>query len=419
MTRYFAHPFGPNWTKSVANTYSNHGIASLDISCAIAEETCLGWPVYSLTNGVVHLAGTSETAGNYVIIRTRDMGWTDWTDKDLYIYYMHFQEVPLVKTGDSVIAGQQIGKAGDTGKSYGSHLHIDIRQNGEWGKDNSTIPLVEKKMCSKYDEYINNSRVINWSNEDSITNKANCYNYFIFANDPVFIGGSGSISIIPNTKLEEYYSTIIPDDFFVGGGYGFEEQKKRLARLCQREVGPSQSGTEESLSGMVLYSKLIRMRAIYGNGNISSGGNLMEVFAGNGFSGWSAEQMPLASSLPEGVSMDNFIELCYQNFTRPDCIGLLPYHAAIASYGPYFNFGYSVVDYANTITNEKAIADGIVNSTLPSHLITNGNKPYYGDSQHNNSHFFIGMVGNTGYFGNNNCYSQKFSAQPIVTRDLF
>ena len=86
MTRYFAHPFGPNWIKSVANTYSNHGIASLDISCAIAEETCLGWPVYSLTNGVVHLAGTSETAGNYVIIRTRDMGWTDWTDKDLYIY---------------------------------------------------------------------------------------------------------------------------------------------------------------------------------------------------------------------------------------------------------------------------------------------------------------------------------------------
>ena len=31
----------------------------------------------------------------------------------------------------------------------------------------------------------------------------------------------------------------------------------------------------------------------------------------------------------------------------------------------------------------------------------------------------IGMVGNTGYFGNNNCYSQKFSAQPIITRDLF
>ena len=418
MARYFAHPFGPNWSQlNKIDTYNGHYNGALDMKKEGTDED-RGWPIYSLTNGTIHAAGWSNSAGYYVIVRTRDTGWSDWQKegaKDLYVYYTHFLEAPLVKKGDAVHAGQQIGKEGSTGKSTGDHLHIDIRKTGDWAKSENSYPKVEPKMCSKYNELINNSRVKNWDETDN-QSEANAYNYFIFANDPVWMGGTGTMSRPPGTEgLEDYYTYAIPEDFLIGGGYTLEDQKKRLARLCQREVGLSQSGSEESLSGQLLYAKLIRMRALYGTGNVNDGGDLITVFSKNGFSGWSEAQMPLISDLPPGVSMDSFIELCYQNFIYPDCVGLLDYHASIASYGPYYNFGYSVCGYSNVISNETTIASGIVNATLPSHLDISG-KPSYGGYYHNNSNYFIGMVGNTGYFGANSCYSFTAATQPILKR---
>jgi murein DD-endopeptidase MepM/ murein hydrolase activator NlpD len=46
-------------------------------------------------------------------------------------YYLHLN-VRSVKKGLNVNAGQAIGKAGSTGLSNGSHLHLGIKKGGVW-----------------------------------------------------------------------------------------------------------------------------------------------------------------------------------------------------------------------------------------------------------------------------------------------
>lgn len=58
--------------------------------------------------------------GNYVRIDTED---------GLKIYMCHLAE-RKVKSGDKVKAGDVIGVEGNTGYSFGSHLHFEIRKNG-------------------------------------------------------------------------------------------------------------------------------------------------------------------------------------------------------------------------------------------------------------------------------------------------
>jgi murein DD-endopeptidase MepM/ murein hydrolase activator NlpD len=80
-----------------------------------------GDPVYAAYPGTVTHAGWETGFGNLVIIDHGD---------GVETYYAHNSEV-LVSEGDWVDAGGQIANAGNTGRSFGSHVHFEVHVNGE------------------------------------------------------------------------------------------------------------------------------------------------------------------------------------------------------------------------------------------------------------------------------------------------
>ena len=81
-----------------------------------------GDSVYAAFDGVVRYSAFSSSGyGNLVIVRH---------DNGLETYYAHLSE-RLVEPNDRVVAGQQIGKGGSTGRSSGPHLHFETRYKGQ------------------------------------------------------------------------------------------------------------------------------------------------------------------------------------------------------------------------------------------------------------------------------------------------
>ncbi len=81
-----------------------------------------GTPIYATRSGVVTIARSSSSAGNYVTINHGD-GYSS-----VYMHMTHF----VVSAGQAVSQGQLIGYVGSTGISTGPHLHFGIMYNGTY-----------------------------------------------------------------------------------------------------------------------------------------------------------------------------------------------------------------------------------------------------------------------------------------------
>ena len=81
-----------------------------------------GTPVYATRSGTVTTASTGAENGNYVVINHGD----GYSSAYLHMHYY------IVKPGQYVQAGEQIGVVGNTGLSKGSHLHFSIIHDGEY-----------------------------------------------------------------------------------------------------------------------------------------------------------------------------------------------------------------------------------------------------------------------------------------------
>ena len=83
-----------------------------------------GADVVSVKDGTIEVAcwGWGGGYGNYVVVNHGE---------GVLTYYAHLSNI-TVSVGQSVQQGQVIGQAGNTGQSYGAHLHFGIMINGSW-----------------------------------------------------------------------------------------------------------------------------------------------------------------------------------------------------------------------------------------------------------------------------------------------
>lgn len=98
-------PFGTRWGR---------------LHAGIDIDADTGTPIYAANGGKVTQAGRESGYGNYTCI---DHGGGFET------CYAH-QSSMAVSVGSTVQAGDQIGRAGNTGASQGAHLHFETRVNG-------------------------------------------------------------------------------------------------------------------------------------------------------------------------------------------------------------------------------------------------------------------------------------------------
>ena len=97
----------------IFGSYSYH--SGIDIAASY------GAAIKAADGGTVTFAGYKGSYGYLVIIRH---------DNGTQTYYGHNSKL-LVSAGQKVYKGQQIAKAGSTGRSTGTHCHFEVRINGK------------------------------------------------------------------------------------------------------------------------------------------------------------------------------------------------------------------------------------------------------------------------------------------------
>jgi len=80
----------------------------------------VGTPIYSIADGRVIKSRYNRFAGHYINIQHSDGA----VSRYLHLSQRH------VKAGDKVLQGQQIGRSGNSGRTTGPHLHIELVLNG-------------------------------------------------------------------------------------------------------------------------------------------------------------------------------------------------------------------------------------------------------------------------------------------------
>jgi murein DD-endopeptidase MepM/ murein hydrolase activator NlpD len=109
--------------KGIITTYfgevgglSPRGHAGVDVAAPV------GTPIFAMEDGEVLRADFGNAAYGGLIVIAHADGYETW--------YGHLSQLG-VEPGDRVTRGAQIGGMGSTGMSTGSHLHFEVRQEGE------------------------------------------------------------------------------------------------------------------------------------------------------------------------------------------------------------------------------------------------------------------------------------------------
>jgi murein DD-endopeptidase MepM/ murein hydrolase activator NlpD len=88
----------------------------------------LGEPIPAIGNGTVDTILSGGGFGNGVILFHGTFSGYDW-----YSLYAHMNTAPIVSVSDVVSKGDTLGPVGNTGASYGAHLHMETHRTSVGG----------------------------------------------------------------------------------------------------------------------------------------------------------------------------------------------------------------------------------------------------------------------------------------------
>ena len=120
----FISPISGSWQDNVTSEFGYRqdptgsgmeGHTGLDIGVAV------GTPIRAVKDGKVLFVRYKQTGYGYHVAIDHGGG--------LVTLYAHCSEI-LVTEGEKVKAGDAIAKSGNTGRSTGPHLHLEVIQNG-------------------------------------------------------------------------------------------------------------------------------------------------------------------------------------------------------------------------------------------------------------------------------------------------
>lgn len=198
------HPLG-KWTMITSkygyrkNPFNKRGKAQFHKGIDLAIK--VGDPVFAWRSGTVVYSGWSKISGNIINVKHADG----------YISKYHHLHKIMVRKGDQVNAGQQIGQAGRTGRVTGPHLHFTITKAGKY-----LNPYPYLRESKRVEERIS-----------APPNQPNIQKEFMVKSYPVegkvFLDGEYKGQTPLNLKLAygEYFIEVEP-----GGGY--ESHTERL-----------------------------------------------------------------------------------------------------------------------------------------------------------------------------------------------
>jgi len=119
-------------------TNSNFGPRHRQAHFGIDLHLQTGDSVYAAFDGMVRIAKLNKSYGNVVIIRHQN---------GLETIYAHLSKI-LVSPNQKIKSNDIIGLGGNTGHSFGSHLHFEVRYKGEPIDPNDLISFENQKLIA-------------------------------------------------------------------------------------------------------------------------------------------------------------------------------------------------------------------------------------------------------------------------------
>jgi len=96
--------------------------------------------VFAMMQGKIIAVGQNKVSGKYVTLQ----------HGNFTVSYCHLSQTSVSK-GQEVNAGEVVGITGNTGRSTGGHLHITIRQKGEYVNPQIFFDYIKSVRHSPYD----------------------------------------------------------------------------------------------------------------------------------------------------------------------------------------------------------------------------------------------------------------------------